>query len=235
LLWLKPLHEGTAWDADGSSAPRLLTGAGDRLVYATHQGVVLALDPWTGQPLWRVRYPTSNVTAPQREPAPAVYDDGRILVAPSDARMLLCIEAVTGNVLWELPAADVTHLFGVADGMAVFTTRHGIEAVDVRTGSAERRWRQPSVGRIATLGRGLLAGPFVFWPTADPELPWRVLLVATGELAGPASAPDVAWGPSQWRAIPPGHLIFGAGSLVAASADGIVVFPARKSARAARE
>jgi outer membrane protein assembly factor BamB len=232
LLWVKPLYEGPA---NGSSVPRLLTCAGDRLVYATQQGVVLALDPWTGQPLWRVRYPTSNPAAEAREPAPAVYDGGRILVTPNDARMLLCIDAVSGGLFWELPVGEMTHLFGVSDGMAVFTTRQGIEAVDVRTGGAERRWRQPSVGRITTPGRGLLAGPFVFWPTADPELPWRVLALATGEPASPASSPDVAWDPSQWRALPPGHLIFGAGSLVAATADGITVLPASKSTRSGRE
>jgi len=226
-LWCMPLYEGPA----DAGPPKLLTWAGDRLVYATHQGQVLAVDPATGHPLWAVRYPSQAGRAGALEPLPAVYDAGRVVVAPRDGPRLLCIETATGRVAWELPKADVIALVGIADGMAVFTTRHGIEAIDVRTGGGEQRWRQPGSGRLPTAGRGLLAGPLIYWPTHDERLPLRTLVGASGSTFAPVFAQRLD--PSRFHALPAGNFAFGERSLAIGTRDEVIVFTPRQAGESA--
>jgi outer membrane protein assembly factor BamB len=229
LLWCVPLFEGPA----DSDRPKLLTWAGDRIVYATHQGQVIAADPATGQPLWAVRYPSHAVQSAALDPLPAVYDAGHIVVAPRDARLLLCIEAATGRVAWELPATDIKSIAGITDDMAIFTTRQGIEAVDIQTGGGALRWRQPGSGRLPTAGRSLLAGPLVYWPTHDERLPLRTLSFRTGSSA--ADDFTLRLDPSRLHGLPGGNFAFGERSLAIATRDELIVFTPRQATSAAAE
>src|SRR5438270_10679192 len=106
-----------------------------------------------------------------REDSPCVHDDGRIFVAPLDSDRLYCLEACTGQVLWERDGLEVVQLLGSAQGRVLFTTRQGVQSVGAATGLPH--WQQPSDGRLAGQGRGLVAGSWLLWPTRDEKLPLR--------------------------------------------------------------
>src|SRR5262249_3829286 len=118
------------------------------------------------------RYPSRGFFAAEAKPsprdvAPCVYGAGRIYVAPADYQKLLCLDPLTGRLLWERHL-EVIHLLGVGQGNLIFTTitpRSGIRAVDAATG--EDRWLVPPVNEKQPHGRGLLAGDLVLWPTRD--------------------------------------------------------------------
>jgi outer membrane protein assembly factor BamB len=154
----------------------LLTLAGSRIVYCTHSGAIVALDEETGKNVWAMRYPgAGGTTLDPDNPdaagwngdlAPCVYAAGRIFAAPADDKRLLCLDPLTGAVLWEREGIDIVHLLGVACGRLVFTTPRAIRAVGYADGADI--WQMPDVGtRIAPVGRGLLADDLVLWPTSQ--------------------------------------------------------------------
>lgn len=150
----------------------LLTWAGDRLVYCTHTGAIFAVEPETGQTLWAVRYPRRQERgqAVLRGPAPCVYADGLIYVAPTDHDRVLCLMAETGAVRWESTPLEVLHLLGIESGHLILTATTPyacVRTLDAHTGAAVRGLLYPEEDAGATsLGRGVLAGGAVLWPTA---------------------------------------------------------------------
>src|SRR5207237_5752067 len=99
------------------------------------------LDAGTGRLAWAVRYPRAlaRVDSP-RDLNPCVYAGGRVYVAPADSDLLLCLDPVTGRVLWEREGIEVTHLLGVGRGRLIFTTRTpraGLRAVRASDGGDE--------------------------------------------------------------------------------------------------
>jgi outer membrane protein assembly factor BamB len=218
-----------------NAAPRyrqhLLTWAGGQLVYCTHAGAVVAVDPWTGQSLWAVRYAsrgplTADGNPSPRDLAPCVAGDGRIFVAPLDSDRLYCLESSTGQVLWERDGCEAVHVLGATRGRVFLTTRQGLQAVSTTTGQSV--WQQPSEGRLAGLGRPLLAGGWLFWPTQDTRLPLRTVTLAEGRQQqgddeSPFAEPSF-FDPTQLRLIPPGNLALGNNCLVVAGTDELLVF-----------
>jgi outer membrane protein assembly factor BamB len=160
----------------------LVTLAGTNLIYCSNSGAVVAVDALTGRRVWAVRYPSRGTQTAQGEPSPrslvpCVYQGGRVYVAPVDFDRILCLDAVTGQLLWESSPIEVVHLLGVAKGRLIFTTlaprpvptalpRSGIRALDAATGQSSGGWVQPAEGELPTFGRGFLAGDYVYWPTA---------------------------------------------------------------------
>ena len=145
-----------------------------------------AVDAWTGQPTWGVRYPSrgpllSDSQPSPRDLAPCVYADGCVFAAPLDTDRLFCIDAVSGEVRWELEGIEITHLLGVARERVYVATRKGVQAIGVNTGRAA--WAaQPSEGRLPSLGRGLLAGSWLYWPTTAAEKPkYRAVTLRDGQ------------------------------------------------------
>jgi outer membrane protein assembly factor BamB len=233
LHWSSNLCEVPEFE--DNAAPRyrqhLVTWAGNQLVYCTHTGAVAAVDPWTGQTLWVVRYAsrgpsTSDGEASPRDLAPCVYDDGRLFVAPFDSDRLYCLDAATGRLLWERDDLEIVQLLGSTQGRLVFTTRQGVQAMQAATGLP--LWQQPSEGRLASHGRGMLAGSWLLWPTQDAKLPMRALTVAEGRQQkgdedNPFAEPRF-FDPTQLRHIPAGNFAFGNGCLVVAGLDELVAF-----------
>jgi outer membrane protein assembly factor BamB len=180
------------WQRDVSTTPEprdrapryqhhLLTLAGRDIVYCSHSGAITALDASTGRHTWSIRYPTRETRTESGGPsprslAPCLYSDGRIYVAPFDFDRILCLDRDTGHIVWESQPVEVVHLLGVARGRLIFTAisprsftpQHSIRALDTVTGQALRTWYQPAdgSGELATFGRGLLAGGWVYWPTS---------------------------------------------------------------------
>lgn len=166
--------------ADGrNEGPRarhqLLTAAGPHVVACSHAGAVVAVDALTGRRAWAVRYPSGPLRpdAPSlpRDLAPCLYAEGRVYVAPNDYDALLCLDPMTGQLLWQAEAVEVQHLLGVGSGRLIFSTRTGLRAVNAEDGSDVGGWQRPDlivneVG-LPSQGRGFLAGDLVVWPTRD--------------------------------------------------------------------
>jgi outer membrane protein assembly factor BamB len=202
--------------------PHLLTLAGPLVVYCSHAGAVVAVDASTGRATWAVRYPsrgpnTADGDPSPRDVAPVVSAGSRLFAAPADYDVVLCLDAITGQTLWQSQRLEAVQILGVAGNRVVLTTGswpRGIRALDEATGQALRTWQQPGDGggELPTLGRGFLAGSLVYWPTVEG---WRVLNVSDGqpELYVP-----------QLQRLPPGNAALGDGCLAIADRERLTVF-----------
>jgi outer membrane protein assembly factor BamB len=202
----------------------LLTVAGPLVVYCSHSGVVVALDARTGQRAWAFRYPRRDTRDPEekgpslRDLAPPLLAGGKLYVAPADSEYLYCLDPDSGRSLWERRGLDVVHLLGVGQGRLIFTTWRdprqgrlfagGLRAVDSATGSDSGGWSLPDDGGgLAPMGRGLLAGDLVLWPTARR----RFGVFAVRQRDG--RQPD---NPTLLHRIPSGNLVYAGGVLLVA-------------------
>jgi outer membrane protein assembly factor BamB len=217
---------------EARSRHHLLTLAGPTLVYCSHAGAIVALDAFTGRRLWGVRYPRLSPRAladPKalRDLAPCVYADGRLYVAPADSDRLLCLDPADGRTLWERDKQEVVHLLGVGQGRLIYATPKGLRALDAADGRPA--WSVPDTGELATLGRGLLIGDLVLWPTAQKGIGERVQdgrVIAVRQRDG-RPAPD---DPTLLRNVPVGNLVYAGGCLIVADRQVLSVFvpPARR-------
>jgi outer membrane protein assembly factor BamB/tetratricopeptide (TPR) repeat protein len=200
-------------DVAGPSEPTrhrhdLLTLAGPFVVYCTHSGAIVALDAASGKRAWAYRYPTTAAkpldgTLP-RDLCPCVFAQGRVYAAPSDSDRILCLDALTGEKVWESSPAHVVQLLGVARGRLFVTLGgypQGIRCYHVGKGTP--LWTKPDEGDRATFGRGFLADRWVFWPT---RFGLKVLRQDDGE------PEDSGSGPEPW-----GNLALGDGCLIVAT------------------
>jgi len=153
----------------------LLTLAGDRIFFNTNLGLVAALDVRNGEICWIAKYPrltgrkfATTSAMPlhfDRDPSPAVYYDGKVFVAPADTPDVLALDADTGQTLWvnhEVP--DALQLLGVV-GDRLIASGNRLASLDIVTGKSMWVWPESSTAGIRGLGRGLIAGGEVFWPT----------------------------------------------------------------------
>ncbi len=190
----------------------LLTLAGPNIVYCSHSGAVVALDAVTGRRAWSIRYPVlAPIVGPelpgidrpqQRDLTPCLSTAGRLYVAPSDSDRLLCLDPATGRTMWERKIAEVVHLLGVGRGRLIFTTGSALRAVDAATGAVI--WTAPDAGELPPMGRGLLLGDLVLWPTQ------RGVLLVKQEDGRLAEDPDFL------HSVPKGNLAFARGCLIVA-------------------
>jgi outer membrane protein assembly factor BamB/tetratricopeptide (TPR) repeat protein len=214
----------------------LLTLAGRALVYCSHSGAIVAVDARTGQRLWAVRYPIKvdkSAEAAFRDLMPCIAAAGRLYVAPADSDRILCLDPTTGVVLWEYEGVQVVQLLGVAHGKLIFTTGrrpvdeskpYGLRAIDATDGDddPEKRkgWYCPTDGGLTPMGRGLLIGDLVLWPTdqTSSEHPgcWvKAVRQSDGD------QPD---DPTLLHQVPVGNLVYADGCLAVADREGVSVF-----------
>jgi outer membrane protein assembly factor BamB len=232
--WSREVCESSEFERS-TDGPRhrqhLLTWADGQIVYCTHAGAIVAVDAWTGQPTWGVRYPSRGPRTIELEPSPrdltpALGADGAVIVAPLDSERIFCIDARTGRVRWESDHGEIVHLLGSAHGRLFGSTRTGIVALDMATGQVE--WTQPLTGRLPSLGRGLLAGGWLFWPTEDVDLPYRAVTLRDGTLRAEPKGSVLPEPPyyelSMMHTLPAGNLAFGHGCLAIAGTNELVVY-----------
>jgi hypothetical protein len=154
----------------------LLAYAGDQIYFNTNLGVVTVLDAQTGQVTWMYRYDRSSGMSLQhpestphflRGPSPCLLHDGVLIVAPSDAPAVFALDATTGKLLWKNDdLEDVLHLLGVADNNLIVSGKQ-LHAIDVRSGAPRFVWPESPHAGIRGMGRGVIAGNEIFWPTRD--------------------------------------------------------------------
>ncbi len=147
---------------------------------------------------------------PLRDLTPCLYGDGSVFAAPSDSDRLLCLDALTGRARWERKVVETVHLLGVGRGRLIFTTGSGLRAVDAATGADA--WTAPDAREMPPMGRGLLLGDLVLWPT-----PRGVLLVRQED-------GRLAEDPAFLHSVPKGNLAFGRGCLIVADRLTLTVF-----------
>lgn len=159
----------------------LLTLGEGSVFYCTNLGAIAALDSAGGKIRWLVTYPRGRRHVPgftsgmSPDLNPCVYYRGRVFAAPTDNLKLLCLNAETGQKLWEAPWA-MSHILGVGQGNLIVTGNR-VGGIDIQTGKL--KWSWPENTAIG-YGRGLLAGDFVYWPTKT-EL--HILEQSTGQKA----------------------------------------------------
>jgi hypothetical protein len=154
----------------------LLSCAGDRIYFNTNLGVVTALDAQSGQIAWMYRYDRSSSMSLQhaesdphfeRNPSPCLLHDGVLVVAPSDTPAVFALDAITGKLLWKNDdLKDVLHLLGVVENNLIVSGKQ-VHALDVRSGVPRFAWPESPNAGIRGMGRGVIAGSEIFWPTRD--------------------------------------------------------------------
>jgi outer membrane protein assembly factor BamB len=232
MRWMRELCELPEFIEGRSDRARhhLLSRSGTNIVAVTHAGAVIAVDAASGVPVWAVRYPRlgSERDRIPRELLPALTCPGRVVAAPADSNLVMCLDAETGRVLWERDHLHATHLLAATHDILLLALPFGATALDLTTG--ETRWQQPAAGKLPSLGRGLLAGEWYLWPTHDPQLPFRAVHVREGT---PFVHENAGYEPTQLRQLPAGNVVFGQDSLVIATPNEIVTFvgPRRRLAK----
>jgi len=158
----------------------LLTLDANTLYCNTNLGAVAALSTRDGQIRWITRYPRTRQLELTRRPkhlcrdlTPCVYHHGIVYVAPADSELLLALDAPTGLLIWPTPfPEDVVHLLGVVDGKLV-ASGDKLWWIDTLSGKivsppgTRGAVSFPEGGSPKGIGRGLLAGDRVYWPTWD--------------------------------------------------------------------
>ncbi len=230
--WTREVCDIPEFDVDGSSVRQrqhLLTWAAGQIVYCAHAGAIVAVDAWTGQPSWGVRYPsrgplTADLDPSPRDLAPCLAGEGHVFAAPLDSDRLFCLDAVSGSVRWELEGVEIGHLLGTGHGRLYATTRDGVMAVEVDSGRIA--WAQPTDGKLPSLGRGLIAGGWLFWPTRDAQLPGRAVTLSNGRQQREVDVPGEPsyFEPSLLHNLPAGNWAFGQGCLAIAGASELIVY-----------
>lgn len=184
-IWIKEITQVRHSRSSEPARSRLplLTSSGPLLLYLNHQGALVALERYTGKRIWSLRYPSWSSNADHPSPSvtnpidigPCLAYGPYLYLAPADSDLLLCLDRTTGQVIWQRERLMVNHLLGVTTPvrpggtslpLLYLTTNHGLMALDARTGKGEYGWRIPdSGGSLPSLGRGLLFGNLILWPT----------------------------------------------------------------------
>ena len=154
------------------SAQSLITVGQGLAFYATNLGAVAALDVSTGEIRWVWTYPRKRPSYYSRQTMrptvrAAIYDTGRLFVAPADAERITCLDAASGRVIWEATAGmlDATggfQMLGITENRLIISGEQ-VMALDASTG--RKIWQfPPAGGRLSVLGRGVIAGHLVYVP-----------------------------------------------------------------------
>jgi hypothetical protein len=178
-LWRTPIGaaESLAGGLGDEITHNLLTLAGDRLYFNSNLGLVAALDTNDGSICWLRRYdrgpsqPGADGSAEplhfSRDPSPCLYHEGLVIVAPADTPNIFALDAVTGQTVWttdRLP--DVLHLLGIVRRNLIVSGNR-LAALDVLSGELKFVWPESQQAGLRGMGRGLVAGDEVFWPTRN--------------------------------------------------------------------
>lgn len=165
-------------------AHQLLSHAGGRLFYNTNLGSIACLSPSTGQIEWLVRYRRASIdsqSSPKanrylyRDLTPCVVEGDLVYCAPQDCEEIFALDSSTGDLVWstnDRSASDAIHILGI-EGNTLVVSGDRILWFDRLSGRILARFPAATTpGPLNSLpsprgiGRGLLSGGEVFWPTA---------------------------------------------------------------------
>ena len=219
-----------AGNLGGAITHNLLTLAGDRIYFNTNLGIVAALDAESGKISWLTKYPRSTgkrfvpgSTLPRyfdRDPSPCMYHDGLVILAPSDTPDVIALDGETGKTVWtNSEVADATTLLGIVAGTLVVSGDR-LSSLDLRTGRLRWTWPESNTAGIRGVGRGVIAGTEVFWPT-------RTEIYVVDADSGTRTRSPISLSPvSDCGA----NLAVGGGQLIVAGYDKLLAFGAPNAA-----
>lgn len=222
LLWHRPVGVSrTTPNENENRVSQLLLTLGDgRLYLSTDWGAVVAVEATDGRWSWAVTYESLGVSWPAAvpvsriAPAPCVYAEGQVFVAPSDAQRVFCLDAATGTLRWQRRVMEpLSHLVGVAHGRLI-ASGNSLWAFHTDTGQLDWSVRQVEPEDYG-YGRGWLAGEAVFWPTR------RALLVIS-QRTGQVLREHPLTFPHHHRT--GGNVVIAQDRLLIASADRLTVY-----------
>ncbi|AHM05167.1 Outer membrane protein YfgL, lipoprotein component of the protein assembly complex [Roseibacterium elongatum DSM 19469] len=187
-LWRVSLEPG--FDRGGSISGGGLAVAGGRLFATTGFGELVALDPATGNVIWRQRL-EAGIGAP-------TVSGGTVYVVSRDNRAW-AIDAATGRLDWEVPSAPAQAVLAggaapaVTDRVVIFPFGSGELVASLRN-SGVRLWSTAVAG-----GRLGVAYSNINDITGDPVVLGGT--VYTGNQSGRVIALDADTGARRWTAI----------------------------------
>ncbi len=245
LLWKSgTLAAGTVPGAERANllAHQQLTLAGGRLFYNTNLGSIVCIDPLTGATQWLVQYstPRDNSEFPQpnryryRDLTPCFLSGGLVICAPQDAPEIFALDALTGELVWstdDSSVADVVQLLGThSESLVVSGDR--LLWLDLKTGAIQSQFPASTtplvVGALPSprgLGRGVIAGENIYWPTAGE------IFVFSANLADTPVHPTLPFMTARYPVQPGGsdgvNVLFVDNTLLVASPSRLMAFPSR--------
>ena len=208
-----------------------------RVYWVSQNGVVACLDAKNGEKAWVARYwrnatepggPTRPKAAAFQPPAqgpwwvtPPIVDTGRLVVAPRDSHMLLCFDAITGEVQWKSPQlTGIRGLAGVREGL-VYLIGDRLEAVSLAEGKVMAEGAKFPTGPAC--GRPVITASEILVPTDN-----ALLAIDLATLAPLRQVDLTALFPPRSAGATPnpplGNLLMSSGVLVSAHAQGVAAF-----------
>jgi outer membrane protein assembly factor BamB len=210
-----------------------------RLYFNTNAGAIAAVSADDGRLLWLLKYPraplrSASSTWPQRQLGrdltPCLAWKDLVIVAPSDCDRVFALDATTGQIAWASPQGatdDMIHLLGVADGVLLASGDY-LHWIDALTGKLLTQFPGGTLGgpdqaapSPRGLGRGLIVGENVWWPTRDSIFVFAARPIMT----------ELGWQRKLIREIPMlprgatgGNLILAEGILLIATGDKLLAF-----------
>ncbi len=243
LLWTQPLANVSAkvevdfvrrmWECQ----PAVNAGM---IVCPTGTGWLVALDRQTHRILWAQRYAarqaqsrhgagmSMNSLQPLNQrwcSAAPILVDGRVVFTPpeqpdetgQDQPRLICLDALTGNVLWQLEKGSALYVAGASNGAVVVVGRDFVRALSL-VDAGKTLWNVELSDRDGPpSGRGILSREHLFLPLQAGEL-WTIDLV-DGRVASRMHLPR--------ESSPLGNLALHEGTLVSLSPLALAGFEQR--------
>ncbi len=258
LLWQsRPLTQLLqAGSAERGHVSQALASYAEGIVYFhADQGTVAAVAADSGRILWQVRYPRRELD-PRQELAARPFDASpgrtasrsapvaicgpRAIVSASDFDRLMALDPIDGRLIWMTPrggGAAVAEVLGEVDGCLILGGRQ-LEWLEASSGRTVARFPgagtpQPGGGQRQPtgVGRGVLSGQQIIWPTEQKLLVFAARLAAGPRRGEPQLVDQIDLRPWGLRG---GQLAVGDRFLVNAGPHHVAVFagrlrPARRS------
>lgn len=241
LKWRTKLCSGTtpgAGDIDEISHVMLSLDSG--MIYCnTNLGAVAAVSAADGQVAWVVKYPRAafrsgdpdrNESHFLRDLNPCLVAGDLIVVAPSDCDRIFALRRGSGQLVWTTAsgvAADVQHLLGFR-GNSLICSGDYLYWLDLQTGVVQVQYPAavPEGPMLAApsprgLGRGILAGDHVYWPTRENILVFHQAPRKTEGGYAPQGVKEIPLFP---RGAVGGNLVIAEGKLFLATGDRLFGF-----------
>lgn len=243
MLWrTKICSAGTLAGGDLDELSHLLLTLDSGVLFLnTNLGAVAAVDSATGQVRWIVKYPRATFRSGDpdrhddhffRDLTPCLPAGDLVICAPADCDRIFAVERGTGSLVWATgpgAAADVVHLLGTR-GDWLIASGDRLYWLDLYSGKLQARYpHAPSGGPMHAaanprgLGRGILAGENVYWPTRETILVFR-------QSPRPADSGFVPDGVGEIPLVPRGatggNLVFAQDVLLIAAGDRLYAFDA---------
>jgi outer membrane protein assembly factor BamB len=241
LKWRTKLCSGTtpgAGDIDEISHILLSLDSG-MLFCNTNLGAVAAVSAEDGRLAWVMKYPRAAFRSGDpdkseshffRDLNPCLVAGDLIIVAPSDCDRIFALRRGSGSLAWATApgvAADVQHLLGCR-GSSLICSGDYLYWLDMQSGAVQVQFPasagdgpMQAAPSPRGLGRGILAGENVYWPTRENILVFHQAPRKTDSGFSPQGVKEIPLFP---RGAVGGNLVIAEGKLILATGDKLMVF-----------